>query len=630
MCFMKILILLISASLYFCHSAQAADTTIETITVVGSHLPPTFSMDRIPKISIDANEIASLAGYSFVDVLRGIAGIDIFEQGGTGGLTFLSIRGGDPNFVTIIIDGVKVNDPTNSRGGAFDLGTIDPSVIEKIDIFYGGFSTIYGSDALTGVISIQTKSNTTENLGTMSLKVTGNNTLGATAHIGTELMNKAKFNFTASHQDGDISRFGDAFKRTEFIGSLKSTSQEFTHWSISSFHAHGESQNFPEDSGGERLAIIRTPEYREFKQTNLSALLQHELTAALELNMKAAYSRRKEDISSQGIAPGILNPVPAIDSYTDYERGDIAVVARYTTPNLASIALGINATRENGGMNSFIDFGVPIPANYQIKRHGEAIFSEIGFSPMKEMLISAGVRHNKTDDMSVTVRRLVTRYSLTGSSILSLHFSEGYKLPSFFALGHPFIGNPTLNPEASKNYDLSFDSLFYQNRLSTRISFYHNTFTDLVDFDPILFTNINRSKVRAKGIEISANLTITADLATSAQISYNNIEVFSDDNTNLRRRPQWKASAQLRYMMLNKMSLVARANFNDDYYDSSIPTGMVKMNGFSRVDISMLWKVKDTISLRVNVNNLLNSDHEESIGFINTGRNITTSFTCIF
>ena len=75
---MKVLILLISVSLYFCHSAHAADTNIETITVVGSHLPPTFTMDRIPKISIDAHDIASLAGYSFVDVLRGIAGMDIF------------------------------------------------------------------------------------------------------------------------------------------------------------------------------------------------------------------------------------------------------------------------------------------------------------------------------------------------------------------------------------------------------------------------------------------------------------------------------------------------------------------------------------------------------------------------
>ena len=627
---MKVLILLISASLYFCHSAHAADTNIETITVVGSHLPPTFTMDRIPKISIDAHDIASLAGYSFVDVLRGIAGIDIFEQGGTGGLTFLSIRGGDPNFVTIIIDGVKVNDPTNSRGGAFDLGTIDPSVIEKIDIFYGGFSTIFGSDALTGVISVQTKSNTTENLGTMSFKVTGNSTLGATAHIGTELMDQAKFNFTASLQDGDIGRFGDAFQRTEFIGSLKSTSQESTHWHVSSFHAYGESQTFPEDSGGDRLAVIRTPEYREFKQTNLSVLLQHELTGALELNMQAAYSRRKEDISSQGIAPGILNPVPAIDSYTDYERSDITMVARYNCTSLSSLAFGINATSENGGMNSFIDFGDRISANYQMKRHGGAIFTEIGFSPMREMLISAGFRYDKTDNMSVTVKRLIARYNLTGSNIVSLHFSEGYKLPSFFALGHPLIGNLSLKPEASKNYDLSFDSLFYQNRLSTRVSFYQNTFTQLVDFDPILFTNVNRSKVRAKGTEISANLVINAGFATSAQISYNNIEVFPDDNTNLRRRPQWKASAQLTYMMLNKISLVARAHFNDDYYDSSIPTGMVKMNGFSRVDVSLLWEVKETMSLRVNVNNLLNSDHEESIGFINTGRNITTSFSYIF
>ena len=140
---------------YSSHSAFAQD--IENITVEGTHIENSVLMGAIPSITINKETIDALATNSIADVLRGEAGIDISKQGGAGGLTFLSIRGGDPNFVVILIDGVKVNDPTNSRGGAFDLASIDPALVESIQVFYGGFSSVYGTDALSGVVSIKTK-----------------------------------------------------------------------------------------------------------------------------------------------------------------------------------------------------------------------------------------------------------------------------------------------------------------------------------------------------------------------------------------------------------------------------------------------------------------------------------------
>lgn len=97
--------------LFLCLQVKAND--IEVLSVIGSHIKQT----NLPKITLSSDQIQALSVTSFADVLRGLPGIDISQQGGSSGLTFLSIRGGEPNFVVVLIDGVKVNDPTNSRGG---------------------------------------------------------------------------------------------------------------------------------------------------------------------------------------------------------------------------------------------------------------------------------------------------------------------------------------------------------------------------------------------------------------------------------------------------------------------------------------------------------------------------------
>lgn len=625
---MNITQLLLPASLLlslpaFSSSINNTKEGMETFTITGTHLPTKNTVLTIPKVTIKADEIAALSANSFADVLRGIAGIDIIEQGGVGGLTFLSLRGGDPNFVTIIIDGVKVNDPTNSRGGAFDLGTLDPAMIEKIDVFYGSFSTAYGSDALAGVISIETKVVKEDQLGSVSIKAGSNNTLGGSIHVGSNIADIADFNLIASHQDGDDSAFGDDFKRTEVISSIKSTTNSDTQWRIATFYADGEAETFPEDSGGDRLAIIRTSEAREFEQTNLSALVQHQLNSKVQLKISSAWSERKEDTANPGIAPGKQDPVPAIDSNASYKRLDLNATAGYLVSQQLSVVLGVNHAEEDGGMDSTIDFGFPVPANYTLTRDTDAIYMEAGYSPISRLQITAGIRRDKTKNTSVTTNRLIARYSINDTHIASAHYSEGFKLPSFFALGHPFVGNDKLKPETSENYELSIDSTYLKHNLSSRVSLYQNTYTDLVDFDPIAFTNINRSKVRAKGAEVSAYFAVNK-INIDGQISYNKIETF-EDNVNLRRRPEWKASVKIGYQPTDKISLMTRVTFSDNYYDSSIPTGMIEMDNFTRIDMSGSWEMNNSTKLRVNINNVLDSDHEESLGFSNIGRSLMAS-----
>ncbi|MBC8027919.1 MAG: TonB-dependent receptor, partial [Steroidobacteraceae bacterium] len=91
------------------------------------------------------------------DVLRRAAGVHIDQVGGRGGTGSLYLRGADPNYTLVLVDGVRVNDPTNARGGSFDFSLLDVIDVERVEIARGPYSAVYGGDALAGVINIVTR-----------------------------------------------------------------------------------------------------------------------------------------------------------------------------------------------------------------------------------------------------------------------------------------------------------------------------------------------------------------------------------------------------------------------------------------------------------------------------------------
>src|SRR3954470_11849609 len=91
------------------------------------------------------------------DLLRRVAGVHIDPAGGRGGTGSLYMRGADPNYTLVLIDGVRVNDPTNARGGSFDFAALDVADVERVEIARGPYSAVYGGDALAGVINIVTR-----------------------------------------------------------------------------------------------------------------------------------------------------------------------------------------------------------------------------------------------------------------------------------------------------------------------------------------------------------------------------------------------------------------------------------------------------------------------------------------
>src|SRR6185503_8389848 len=127
------------------------------VVVTGSRVarPPDELVANVTVVSHDAFD--KLKPRQLSDVLRRVAGLHLDQVGGRGGTGSLYLRGADPNYTLVLVDGVRVNDPTNARGGSFDFSSLDVADVERIEIARGPYSAVYGGDALAGVINIVTR-----------------------------------------------------------------------------------------------------------------------------------------------------------------------------------------------------------------------------------------------------------------------------------------------------------------------------------------------------------------------------------------------------------------------------------------------------------------------------------------
>jgi len=145
----------------YAQSDQAPDAApvhqIDPVVVVASIAPQPADHATGTVSVIEREEIERGHYTSVVDVLRQVPGIHIEQPGPRGGRASIYTRGLDPNHTLILIDGVRMNDPTNNRGGSYDLSTLDVAGVERIEIVRGPTSAVHGSDAIAGVLDIVTR-----------------------------------------------------------------------------------------------------------------------------------------------------------------------------------------------------------------------------------------------------------------------------------------------------------------------------------------------------------------------------------------------------------------------------------------------------------------------------------------
>ena len=125
-----------------------------TITVVGR----AAESETATQTSIDATRIEASDARSVSDLLWAVPGARALRAGGRSGFSTVQVRGGDPNFTLVLLDGVPLNDPTDPEGGAFDLESLPAQALESAAIVRGPLSAYLGSAGLAGALDLRSRS----------------------------------------------------------------------------------------------------------------------------------------------------------------------------------------------------------------------------------------------------------------------------------------------------------------------------------------------------------------------------------------------------------------------------------------------------------------------------------------
>lgn len=550
-----------------------------------------------------------------IEVLKQVPGLYVDQPGGRGGTSSVYIRGGDPNFTLVLIDGVEVNDPTNSRGGSFDFSTLSTDNIERIEIVRAPLSALYGSGAQSGVINIITRRGKAK--PDVSFQVSGGR-LGSFRGLArtSGLKFIADYSLSASYLDDGEPVAGSEFVSKSVSANIGLILSDDIELRSTLRYADIRSETFPDDSGGPEFAVIRSPEERDPKQFTLGTNLTHNPFSWWEYSFSAGVYNNEEDISSPGAAPGLRDPfgVPPSDTDTSFTRYESALINRFSLAKVVNLSLGAEWKFEEGSSRGFLliqDFQAPVA--FDLERKTWAPFFEVRLSAVPNLLVQAGVRIDFPEGFDHEISpRLGVSYTIkpTGTT-LRANWGEGFKLPSFFALGNPIVGNPDLIPEKSRSFDIGFVQNLWKDRISAGVTYFYNEFTNLVDFEegppPRL---VNRSEVIAQGVEMTFDAQPSEALQLNAHLTYSDTDIKRTEEE-LRNRPKWFGGFSVWWRPSRTVKINLDGTYAGKVLDSSIPTGDIELDPYARFDLAATWTARENVRLFLAVENLFDADYEQ-------------------
>ncbi|MBA2587330.1 MAG: TonB-dependent receptor [Alphaproteobacteria bacterium] len=565
---------------------------------------------------IDAATIAAHDPSSVVDLLRDLPGVFVQQSGGRGSVVSVFTRGAKPNFTLVLLDGVKANDPTNTRGGSYDFSTLDLNDIERIEFVRGPASAVYGSDAVGGVINIiSRRGGETFDAG---LQAEGGSFgyVRAAGHVGGPI-GAATGNIGLSYTDNGMPVAGSTLKSTALDGALALPEIGGTAINLTGRYSDSTATSFPDSSGGPRLSVLRTLDHRDIQEGVLGAHALRGITGWWTMVLDYGFYDRASDAVSPGVAASAQTPtgIPANGDKARFNRHEVTWTNRLTPLPGLEAALGVDMQADHGVDDGFLQFApARLPTRFALDRTLWAGFAEARYQVMPQLSLSASGRYDDTGATHHFSPQLRADYALTDwGTQFQLLWGKAYKLPSFYALGNPIVGDPGLKPEEAENFEAGVTQKLW-NFGRWKVEAYATNYRDLIDFRPGAVPKlINLSTVHVRGIETSLELT-WGTLSATPRLSYTNAHN-TLTGAALRDVPSWLAGATVNWRPDPAWNVSFDLNHTGRMTDNAVPTGDVALPGHVRADLAVSYKVLPNLALKLGVDNIFDRRYEDVVGF---------------
>ncbi len=559
------------------------------------------------------------------EVLRDVPGLDVVQTGGPGQQTSVFMRGAKSEHTLVLIDGVEANDPI-SPGRSFNFADLTTDNVERIEIIRGPQSTLYGSDAIGGVVNIITRRGKGKPSATVMAEGGSYDTYRESASLlgGTELLNyslslsslRSGGVSAAARWDGNRER--DAYENATVSARLGLTpTEDFGLDLILRYvDSEGDFDNFGGPFGDDPNSVFDTQVFLSRLQGRLS-LCDDMWEQTMGVSFTDYNRRLKNDVDP-------LNPTSSLDSDFKGETVKLDWQHNFYLHETNTLTVGLETEEERGRSRSVSvsTWGAFVDQMGSRTARTNSAYVQDQIRLFDRLFTTVGVRLDKHEsfDSEVTYR-VAPAYLIeeTGTK-LKATYGTGFKAPTLYQLFSQY-GDPDLSPETSKGWDAGFEQNVCGDRLTVGATYFENGFEDLIDFGPA-YKFVNVARARSEGVELFTSCRPVESVTVRAGLTRQDTE---DETTGdpLIRRPKNKASLDVDYRCLNDK---ANVNLNvlyagprDDWDFSAWPAARVSLDNYTLVNVALAYDVTERVQLIARVENLLDKEYEEAFGFGSLG-----------
>lgn len=623
----------------------ATDTTrLRDLVVTATRTP--WAADAIPAATtvLDGDELRS-RGVRFVsDALREVPGFMLVRTGSYGAVTSAFLRGGESDFVKVLLDGI----PLNAPGGSLNLSDLSLDNIDRIEVVRGPASVLYGADAMSGVVQLFTKQGGGRPHGTASA---GGGTFGNRDAAAEVAAGEGAWQLSAAgsqfESDG-IYDFNNDYRNT--VASTRVGLAAGPHTALALTARYGDARAaFPTDGSGVPLDRNQfTTEETILLGVEASRALAPRLTGVVQgfARRLEAGAENRPDSPADSIGFGFDSDRTA----RTWRRGAEGRLDWDLLPaTRLSVGGGVEREEEDQTSRTVSNFGFGIfeeDDTFDADRTTWHGLAQLLIEPVRPLAIQAGVR---VDDNSAfgtfTTARVGVTLRVDAASRIWFATGTAFKAPTFselFARSAFEVGNPGLDPERTRNVEVGVERRFLGDGLVVTATAFTQQFRDLIQFisapagQP---TYANLQGVDAEGIEAALTFRPTRRLQLRAHWTSLRTEVTDTgavssvafrQGASLLRRPgrSGGVTATLALPRITAAATVTRIGSRDDADFRDFPAARFTLPSYTLVDASLVFPVMGAggavggFDLTLRAENLFDASFDQVVGFPGRGRTI--------
>ena len=581
---------------------DSSNVALPTYVLTATRTPAALTTTGSYVDSISAAELSRMQLTSLQSALGGIPGAPAFASGATGGVTSLFLRGSNSNQTLFLVDGIRFNDPNTDY--AVSLGGMSALACDSLEVAHGPQSTLYGGEAVGGVLSLGAQRGTGAAAETVSAEAGSFGTVQGAVHAQGG-NGQTAYNFSAAGGSTQNQRPNNHFTGVTYALRLDRQLSKTT--------AVGATfRGFSGDYGSPGDRFTNDPDNHDRESNLLTTIFAHFTPTANFTSHVVLGGQDRRFVSA--------NPGPYGTQITVVENRRIVLDWQNTLQvgEQHRVTAGLTAESNHTRNTGFGD----INKRQQLL----AFFAQDEWTPVEHVYLTAGLRTDDFDTFGRATTGRATAAWLSKNSRWKLRtsYGTGFRSPGFLDLygqSSFYVGNPSLRPEKARGWDAGVDYFLTGIRGILSATWFDTRYRDLIVYDFNVFpgTTANVERALTQGVELAGKFALPGSMQVRLAYTYLEADNLSQ-GIRLLRRPRHSGSTDVWHDFGRGFSAGTGLAFAAQRQDVDAQTfATINAKDYTVVRIYGAWQMSPRLMLKARIENLLDRKYEEVNGYPQLG-----------